>query len=163
VTSPASGRGKQANDVLTSEQREALLVEYQQLRERHDGIADFRAKLLALLPLSSGTGIALLLRSKSYDDGQLAVVGVFGAIVTVGLFLYELRGIGHCNVLICRGSDIEQKLDLDDGMWSRRRAESERSPGKRRFVTTTQASWIVYLTVIAGWLYVAGYGLHEYV
>ena len=101
--------------MFTCEQREALLVEYQQLRERHDGIADFRAKLLALLPLSSGAGIALLLRSKSYDDGQLAVVGVFGAIVTVGLFLYELRGIGHRNVLICRGSDIEQKLDLTTG------------------------------------------------
>jgi hypothetical protein len=127
------------------------------VRERHDGIAEFRAKLLALLPLSSGTGIALLLKSGSLERRQLIVVGLFGAAVTVGLLIYELRGIRHCNVLIDRGADIEASLGISEGMWWRRKHEGG------RFVTTTTASRIVYGTVILGWLYVAGYGVYSWV
>ena len=63
---------------------------YPEVCRSHAGIADFRARLLALLPLASGGGVFLLL--KSTDAGlTLTAAGVFGFVVTLGLFLYELR------------------------------------------------------------------------
>ena len=60
-------------------------------------IAEFRAKLPALLPITLGASIFLLLREKGdpVDTTHLTAIGVFGFTVTVGLFLHELRGIGH--------------------------------------------------------------------
>ena len=37
-----------------------LLAEYQEVCKSHSGITDFRAKLLALLPIASGAGVGLL-------------------------------------------------------------------------------------------------------
>ena len=39
-------------------------VAYEHIWKAHDGISDFRAKLLALLPLASGAGIFLLLTAR---------------------------------------------------------------------------------------------------
>ena len=153
TTTARTPQARQESAQPTAEEREALLAEYGYVRARHDGIAEFRAKLLALLPISSGAGIGLLLAT-DIDRDQLLPVGVFGAIVTIGLFLYELRGIGHCSVLMRRGAEIEQRLGLPGGMWQRRLSEGG------RVITTTTASRIVYLTVIAGWFYVAGYGFY---
>lgn len=56
---------------------------YEQVCDAHNGIADFRAKLLALLPIASGAGIFLLL-SKDLDPRMmphLVAFGIFGATV----------------------------------------------------------------------------------
>lgn len=53
--------------------------------KRRDGIADFRSKLLALLPIASGAGIFVLLNVKDEGREYLPAVGFFGSLVTVGL------------------------------------------------------------------------------
>ncbi|MCI0628622.1 MAG: hypothetical protein L0387_44395 [Acidobacteria bacterium] len=83
---------------------------YSEVCSSYHAIADFRAKLLGLLPLASGAGIFLLLESKDTDYMHLAAVGLFGFLTTLGLFFYELRGIQHCNALIASGKELEREL-----------------------------------------------------
>lgn len=130
---------------------------YEQVCDAHNGIAAFRAKLLALLPIASGAGIFLLL-SKDLDDQvmpHLLAVGIFGATVTLGLFVYELVGIHRCQTLRKCGHALEERL----------------LPGKHLgrfipypedtylFVKVPVASLIIYPTVIGAWIYVASVGL----
>ena len=84
------------------------------------GITDFRAKLLALLPIASGAGIGFLFAQasgsvSSTEAGLLIALGTFGVVITAGLFLYELRQIDHCKQLENHASWIER------GAWDRRR------------------------------------------
>ena len=53
-----------------------LLAEYAEVCTSHAGITDFRAKLLALLPIASGAGIALL-------QNFHWIVYLFGAVLVV--------------------------------------------------------------------------------
>jgi hypothetical protein len=103
-----------------------LLAEYQEVCKSHSGITDFRAKLLALLPIASGAGIGLLViqgkdQVSSIEGALLIGLGIFGAIVTVGLFLYELRQIDICKQLRNHAAWIEQKLDIEAGQFGGRR------------------------------------------
>ncbi|MBB3189320.1 hypothetical protein FHR94_000542 [Halomonas cerina] len=61
---------------------------YEEVCKAHDLIADFRAKLLALLPISSGAGIFLLLSKGLSQENihHLSVVGIFGVVVTLDYF-----------------------------------------------------------------------------
>jgi hypothetical protein len=112
---------------LTPEQRRAFLVtEYQEVCRSHAGITDFRAKLLALLPIASGTGISLLVIQgdgalSTTDAGLLIALGIFGALVTTGLFLYELRQIDVCKQLRNHAAWIEKQLDIHAGQFGGRR------------------------------------------
>jgi hypothetical protein len=56
----------QRNDECTMDQKDderiaKWRIEYEQICENDRSITEFRAKLLTLLPLASGTGISLLL------------------------------------------------------------------------------------------------------
>src|SRR5712691_940947 len=96
-------------ETKTENNADGLRAIYEQVCNAHNSIADFRAKLLALLPIASGTGIFLLLGNKMNDEAKphLVAIGTFGAMVTLGLFLYELRGIDKCNALIQCGKALE--------------------------------------------------------
>src|SRR5947209_80517 len=93
---------------------ETLRAEYSEVCKSHGAITEFRAKLLALLPLASGTGIFLLLSKKAepVDLTHLGAIGLFGMVVTLGLFFHEIRGIQHCNDLIRRAKELEGLLGL---------------------------------------------------
>lgn len=85
--------GVQAAGDLTPREK-ILLADYSEVCKSHDAITDFRAKLLALLPLASGAGIGVLVTRKGGDvspteAGLLLALGIFGAVVTAGLFLYS--------------------------------------------------------------------------
>ena len=88
------------------------------MQEPH-AITDFRAKLLALLPIASGSGIVFLLtkRSEPIDTTYLSVIDLFGFLVTLALFIYELRGIQHCKALNHLASRLEQQLHLRDAQF----------------------------------------------
>ena len=110
---------------LTPRQK-ILLAEYQEVCKSHSGITDFRAKLLALLPIASGTGVGLLVfqtKSEASDSGPglLIGLGIFGAIVTIGLFLYELRQIDVCKQLRNHATWIERQLGIEAGQFGGRR------------------------------------------
>ena len=130
---------------------------YQEICKTHNGIADFRAKLLALLPIASGAGVFFLFDKLNGSERKLFIpVGLFGAAVTFGLFMYELRGIEDCTVLRQRAEKLEQVLGVRGELsqfagWTK--------GGKRDLADEIGAAWIIYTTVLAGWLFVAGTGV----
>jgi hypothetical protein len=113
-------------DLTPAERRTHLVAEYQEVCRSHAGITDFRAKLLALLPIASGTGIGLLVIQgdgalSTTDAGLLIALGVFGVLVTTGLFFYELRQIDVCKQLRNHAAWIEKQLDIHAGQFGGRR------------------------------------------
>lgn len=146
---------------MSEQKREELTTFYQEVCRVHDGIADFRAKLLALLPIASGAGIFLLVGNQPGDAElpHLLPIGVFGVLITLGLFFYELRGIQKCNGLIKIAKRIENRL-----------TPAFKCLGAFNFrlnavfgglVGATGAALVIYPTVIGAWVYVAGVEWYE--
>jgi hypothetical protein len=138
----------------SDDERSALELVYPEIWENHQAIADFRAKLLALLPTVSGAAIFVLLGRK--DKDSVAAIGLFGFAVTFGLFMYDLRGIQDCVELRKRAGKIEAKLGLERGDLSPFRDWPK--PRLLGLADEVGASWIVYTAVLSSWLYLAGSG-----
>ncbi len=127
---------------------------YDQLCQSYRAIDDFRAKLLGFLPLVSATGIGFLLEklqaAESVKGGArdvLAGVGLFGALITLGLFAYEIYGIKKCGDLIKAGRRIEALLNVENGQF-RMRAQNV-----AYIINEPFASGIIYPTVLAAWVF----------
>ena len=133
---------------------ESLRLLYQETCKSHATITDFRAKLLALLPLASGIGALVLLEGDA-NTRYFGPVGLYGLAITFGLFMYELRGIQNCKALRRQAAALEEELRIPagDGQF---RDRPEAALGG--FVGAEGASWVVYLAILAGWAYVAGLG-----
>jgi hypothetical protein len=133
-----------------SSKNEDLRMAYQQVCSSHNAIADFRAKLLGFLPLASGTGVFLLLNNNvatnSAAKQYIWPVGIFGFVVTLGLFFYELRGIQQCNRLTAVGEKIEDLLTID-GQFNRR------IDPPRPYISHTFAARVIYPAVLAAWIF----------
>jgi hypothetical protein len=131
-----------------------LRTVYQELCDSYRAIDDFRTKLLGLLPLATGTGIFLLLGDKIKLDAvgpHLLPIGLFGFLVTLGLFFYELYGIKKCTYLIEAGKKLEKKLSKYkfDGQFI------TRPFGVAGLINEPFAAGVVYPAVLAAWIYVA--------
>lgn len=134
----------------------SLLAEYSEVCKSYHAISEFRGKLLALIPIVSGTGISLLInKTDSAASTHLLPVGVFGMLVTLGLFFYELRGIQRCKYLISLGGEIESDLNLKKGQFK------DRPKRPFGFVGAELAGWVIYTAVLLGWIYVAAIGLRS--
>jgi hypothetical protein len=142
---------------LSADQRRALEAIHAEVCSNHQSIADFRAKLLALLPTVSGAAIFVLLARSHVDESQLAAIGLFGFAVTFGLFMYDLRGIQDCVELRRRASLIEEHLGLDEKHDSP--FHDWPDPRVGALADEVGAGWIVYTAVLASWLYLVGRGL----
>jgi hypothetical protein len=129
-----------------------LLALYERVCTQHDGIAEFRGKLLSLLPIASGAGVFLLFENGGIREDlrpHLAAIGLFGVAVTTGLFFYELRGIQKCNALIHAAQKIEQELSPEiEGAFRSR-------PHAVWGVGAETAALIVYPAVAGAWAYMA--------
>lgn len=139
-----------------------LRTAYDQICRAHDGIAEFRAKLLGLLPLASGASIFLLIGNEAVTQGNnvlhLIPVGLFGMLITLGLFFYELRGIHKCRGLIRGAQILEAKLLPEDGLWEYA-AFNFRQGSLWGFVGATGAALTIYPTVMGAWAYILAVGL----
>ena len=137
---------------MSSDRTENCRVLYEQVCTQHDGIADFRGKLLALLPIASGAGIFLLFENGGILQElspHLIAIGLFGIAVTTGLFVYELRGIQKCNALIHAAENLEHELSYESKGAFRSRPPSIRGVG------ATTAALIIYPAVVGAWVYLA--------
>jgi hypothetical protein len=130
-----------------------MLAAYGEVCRTYLAVDDFRAKLLALLPIVSGTGGVLLLGNKETVKTYLGVIGLFGILVTFGLFCYEIRGLHRCARVVSAGKKLENELQLTNGQFSS--GLENRALG---FVGATAAGVIVYLSVLLSWVYVAYVG-----
>ncbi|MCM3906110.1 MAG: hypothetical protein ND866_30870 [Pyrinomonadaceae bacterium] len=138
------------------EQGQALLTAYTEVCKSYHAISDFRGKLLALIPIVSGTGISLLLnKTDSVNSSHLLAAGAFGMFVTLGLFFYELRGIQRCKYLISIGGELESELGMTRGQFKDR-------PGRiYGFIGSEIAGWVIYTAVLLGWIYIAAIGVRS--
>jgi hypothetical protein len=139
-----------------------LELAYTRVSDSYEAITEFRAKLSALLPLATGTGTFLLLeRAQDQNNepnelrGFLGPIGIFGVVVTVGLFAYELRGMQRCHRLERQGSALEEKLHLSPGLGPFR---GQPPRALRNMLGPPAAGLIIYLATTFAWLWLAGYG-----
>lgn len=130
-----------------------LRLAYERASSSHENISDFRAKLLGLLPLATGAGAFVLLDRQ--DTSFLGPIGVFGVAITLGLFMYELRGIQRCLRLERQAAFLEEQLGLHQPEGSFTGSPPRLLKG---MLGPPGAGLIVYLTVVFAWLYVAGVG-----
>jgi hypothetical protein len=130
-------------------------MEYGEVCKSHSSITEFRAKLLALLPIASGSGIFLLLtkHSEPIDTTYLHLIGLFGFLITLGLFIYELRGIQHCKRLNQLASHLEKQLHLPEAQFIGRL--KARLGG---ILGAEGAAYIIYTTMLVAWIFVAFVG-----
>ena len=142
---------------LAQHDAEHLRLIYSELCAAHHGIADFRAKLLALLPVASGAGIFLLLGAEvpglRAATTQIAT-GIIGALLVFGLYLYELRGIQRCNALSACSCKIEALMV--PGLPGHGAFSAE--PGRVAMATNTNAAIVIYATMLASWAFVSADG-----
>lgn len=136
---------------MASPQDEQLKV-YEQLCNSYRAIDDFRAKLLGFLPLATGTGVFLLVTDRAKIDFMQALfrpIGVFGFVITLGLFFYELYGIKKCTHLIRAGKALENDLKISNGQFS------QRPPGVATIINEPLAAGVIYSAVLAAWTFLA--------
>lgn len=136
---------------------ENIKTAYERICTAHDQIADFRAKLLALLPIASGAGILFLVSDKKPANELLIPVGIFGALITIGLFFYELRGIQKCRGLIACARKLEK--ELTPNLWKYGAFNFRQGAAIEGFIGAAGAALIIYPTVISGWIYIGALGL----
>jgi hypothetical protein len=131
---------------------------YQELCKSYLQIDDFRSKLLAALPVASAGSAFLLVGDKLVNFDKLkdaaplmTPIAVFGIVVTLALFCYEIYGIKKCGALIDAGKSLEIDMGVAGQFTSR--------PNK--IVNEPLAAAIIYPAVIAGWMYLVlySYGL----
>jgi hypothetical protein len=162
----------------TKRRDDMLRFQYEQVCQSYRAIDDFRGKLLALWPILGGAagGVALL-ASKDTARSYLWAVGLFGSLVSIGLAVYEWTQTLRCDQLkkIARWLEYEMGLEVGTGQFltvpdgfdmrlgttpSVKRApvaiqEGEIvRPDATRFspVRIGMASFIVYVSVILGWI-----------
>ena len=133
---------------------ETLRQQYVEVCKNYHAIHDFRAKLLALLPVASGVGGLTLLANKDNVKDFLTPIGLFGTAVTFGLFIYEARGAQRCSALKHIAQAVEKRLHLDENT-GQFLGEPKPVLG---FVREGAASVVVYLCIVTAWLYIAMQG-----
>jgi hypothetical protein len=137
---------------MASPQDEQLKV-YEQLCNSYRAIDDFRAKLLGFLPLATGTGAFLLITDQAKIvsmQNLFKPIGLFGLVITLGLFFYELYAIKKCTRLIEVGKELEKNvLGVSNGQFARR------PPGVALLINEPLAASLIYPAVLAAWTFLA--------
>jgi hypothetical protein len=80
----------------------------------------------------------------------LVPIGIFGLVVTFGLFSYEIYGIRKCGELINTGVKLEKDLKVVGQFRTR----------PNDLINEPFAAGIIYPAVLAGWLFLVLYALN---
>jgi hypothetical protein len=124
---------------------------YEEISNSFHKVDEFRAKLLGFLPLASGTLMSVLLRDGSVVSyTSTCVLCVFGALITMGLYFYELRGVQRCNILVRLGASLEDNLGFRGPFTAK-----NTTPRIVGVIGATGAAFVIYPTVFAAWVFVA--------
>lgn len=137
------------DDQLEGDYSKNLSTAYQQLCISYHAIDDFRAKLLGLLPLTTGTGILFLVTDKGKIDFAqpfLGPIALFGFMITLSLFFYELHGIKKCAYLIDAGRQMECDMKIHGQFLSRPHEVAG-------FIDEPFTASLIYPAVLAAWTY----------
>jgi hypothetical protein len=161
------------SSALGEERLNALPVLYDEVCKAHGAITDFRGKLLALVPALSAAAFTLFIGTRQAVDQRLLLpIGAFGVVVALGLFCYELNGMLVCHELRARGAKLERAMQQPASEATpemqghflelpERNAMAGSLGLLREYwpVSVPTASFLVYGSVILGWLVVAAFGV----
>ena len=117
---------------------------YKELCTSYRGIDDFRAKLLGALPLATGAGILFTAKEVPSLLQHTRPIALFGILITLGLFCYEIYGITKCAELILAGKKIELAENVQGQFASRPQAVFG-------WFNEPFAAGIIYPAVLASW------------
>jgi len=121
---------------------------YAELCSSYRGIDDFRARLLGFLPLATGAGILFTAKEGlSLLQKNTQPIAVFGFLVTLGLFFYEIYGIRKCAELILTGKKIERAQNVQGQFISRPQAVFGS-------INEPLAAGVIYPAVLGSWMVV---------
>jgi hypothetical protein len=111
-------------------------------------------KLLGLVPLLSGAAIVSLSKGGPPGSPLLVFVSLFGAVVSFGLYRWELRNIQTCGWLRDQGAAIEaEEFGLGKGQFAGRTRNEFPPPRFLGFpIGKTEAERIIYTATIIAWL-----------
>ena len=128
---------------------------YQAICTSYSAINDWRAKLLGFLPLASGAGIFFLLNTAPSKVGTPGVapvyflpIGTVGAVISLGLFIFDIRALNLRGGLIKAGRALEREMGYVGQF-------RQRPHSYLHAVNDHWGSIFIYLAVIAGWLFLA--------
>ena len=131
---------------------ESLRTVYRELCNSYRAIDDFRTKLLGFLPLATGTAAFFLVTDReklAVASSYLGPIGVFGFVITLGLFCYEFYAIKKCGALIEAGKLLEKELHIGHGQFLSR---PRRLLG---LINEPFAAGVIYPAVLGAWTFVA--------
>ena len=141
---------QQFKNLSEKETPQSYRTAYVELCNSYHRLKDFRAKLLGLLPLASGTGIFLLL-DPDMDRQHLTAAGFFGLVITIGLYVYERHGTQLLDKLFVAGKAMERTL-LNDELQGQFLVRPDKGVGSSQGAKV--AALVVYSAVAAGWFYI---------
>ena len=130
----------------------ATLYRYRELCSSYRAIDDFRAKLLALLPIGTGLFLVVpeLIKASSKEGAPTVdLVLSLSRPIALGLFSYELYGIRKYTHMIEVGKALEHRRFFGGGQFA------YRAPAIGGFVSEPCASGVIYPAVMAGWTFLA--------
>jgi hypothetical protein len=147
-----------SSQITNESNNQYLSAAYSELCNSYHKIDDFRQKLLAALPLASGTGIYFLAGSTD----KSALMSIFGFMVTLGLLIFEVHGIRRCTHIIALGKFLESEMKIE-GHFSNR-CSGLRSVGNdkavfARLINEPLAASFIYPAVLGGWIYLSVFSL----
>jgi hypothetical protein len=127
-------------------------MEYSEICKSYHSVRDMQLKLLTLIPIASGTAASVVIKALG-DRLHTVMVGLLGFALTLGLFLYSLRGTQHANALSEQGSSLEEELGLSVGQFKDR-------PTKMTWIIGYEtASTLIYMVILIAWGYAIKLGL----
>ncbi len=120
--------------------------EYKEVCSNFRLLTEIRFKLLALLPIGTGVGVAF---ARNEQVGT-SLLGLFGLLVTSSAALYNMRNDQLYNELVARAAQIERVLSLKEGAFAQRpRPWLRLGP----FEVNHAKIWWIYLGSLAAWVY----------
>lgn len=126
---------------------DTLKMEYSEICTSYHNVRDRELKLLTLVPIASTIAASIFIKTTDRNHG--VSVALLSFLLTLGLFLYSLRGTQHAATLIEQGCSLEKGLGLttDNGQFSGRPAPW--------FGGYTLAVALIYVPVLLAWAYAA--------
>jgi hypothetical protein len=139
---------------LSTEEQTLLMGLYTEICNSWRKLTDVRFKLLGLVPVVSGFFLIRALSGGDLSSDIRVGIAVFGLIVTLALWAYEVRNSQLYDDLISRGRRIEAELGVNTGHFRGRLESSSRyllGPLRVRIQHDTAIN-LIYGTSVGGWL-----------
>lgn len=133
-----------------------LRLDYDQTIKFVHAFTDLRTKMLAFVPTITGTAVGLL--GEPRPAAELIGVALLGLTATLGIFVYELRNAQLSDAMIQRAKELERLLELPT-VQELQGAGGVLAMRPGRWFAHDRGWTLVYSAAIAGWSYLAAWGI----